>query len=392
MMQNLVELDRGELSRRLEAIGADLWLLFDFKGMNPVAGRLLGLTGLGSRRLFVALPSGGEFAALAHRIELQPLEGFPGSITPYSRWEELHEGLGRIVRGRTVAMEISPSNRVPYLDRVPWGVVRLIEEFGGKVVSSAELVTTFTARWSSEEAQGHRRAAETLATIAREEIAAAVAGIGSGLTESAMQRRVLERIAGEGLVIDHPPIVAFGANAANPHYEPVAGRDASLQPGQLVLLDLFAGPGVGMVQADQTWMGYTGKQPDARSLLLWETVRDARDAALDLIATSYQAGRTLRGYEVDQVCRDAIAGAGFADYFVHRTGHSIDRDLHGSGPHLDNYETRDERELIPGVGFSVEPGIYLPGEAGVRSEVNVYLSPNGPEVTPSRIQRDLIVP
>lgn len=391
-MSAIRNLDREVLARELEACGADGWLLFDFRGLNPVAGRLLQLGGLGSRRLFVYLPRTGEPVAIAHRIELQPLEGFPGRIVPYARWEELHEALAAVVRGRTVAMEISPDDAVPYLDRVPAGVVDLVRRLGGEVVPSAALATVFTARWSAEELADHCAAAEILAAIAREEVQRAVREAGRGLTEWAMYQRVVARIEAAGLVIDHGPIVAFGANAANPHHEPSAAGSVVLQPGQVVLLDLFAGRRPGGVQADQTWMGFAGPEVPARVRLVWETVRDARDAALALVRARAASGATLLGYEVDRAARDRIEQAGFGAYFVHRTGHSIDRDLHGSGPHMDDFETRDDRALVPGVGFSIEPGVYLPGEFGVRSEVNVHFGAGQARVTPDEIQRDLILP
>lgn len=387
----MIELDRDALREGLRAAGADAWLLFDFHGLNPVAARVLELGGLGSRRLFVLLPADGEPVAVAHRIELQPLDGFPGRIVPYARWEELHEALGALVAGRTVAMEISPDDAVPYLDRVPYGVVELIRRLGATVVPSAPLVTRFAARWSPAEAEDHRHAAEALAAIARDALARAVHEAGTGLTESTLQRRVIDAIGAAGLVFDHPPIVAFGANAANPHYEPHEGRDATLAAGDVILLDLWAGRSLQTVFADQTWMGYAGTQPPARVREVWETVRAARDAAVTAVRDAAAAGRPIAGYEADRAARDVIEAAGHGAAFVHRTGHSIDRDLHGSGPHLDDYETRDERRLGPGVGFSVEPGIYLTGEFGVRSELNMFWGPGGPEVTPAEPQRELIV-
>ena len=387
----MMNLDRELLREGLAAAGADAWLLFDFHGLNPVAGRVLGLGGLGSRRLFVLIPADGEPVAVAHRIELQPLEGFPGRIVPYARWQELHEALGALVRGRTVAMEISHDDAVPYLDRVPYGVVELVRKLGGTVVPSAALVTQFAARWSDAEAADHRYAAEALARIAREALAGAVREAGTGLTESALQRRVIEAIGAAGLVFDHPPIVGFGANAANPHYEPHEGKDAALAAGDVVLLDLWAGRSLETVFADQTWMGFAGAEPPPKVVEVWETVRDARDAAVAVVVEAAAAGRPVAGFEADRAARAHIEAAGYGAAFVHRTGHSIDRDLHGSGPHLDDFETHDDRLLVPGVGFSVEPGIYLAGEFGVRSEVNVMWGPGGPEVTPAAPQRDLIV-
>lgn len=383
--------DRRQLAEGLDAVGADAWLLFDFHGLNPVAGRVLGLGGMGSRRLFVLLPKEGEPVAVVHKIELQPLEGFPGRLLPYARWEELHEALGSIVKGRTVAMEISPDDAVPYLDRVPAGVVQLITRLGGTVVPSASLVTQFAARWTPEELADHRYAAEALADIARGELAWAVTQGGKGLTETALQARVIAAMEGRGLKLTTLPIVGFGAHAADPHYEPQAGKDATLAKDQVILLDLWGGRGsTTTVFADQTWMGFSGRKVPDEVEQVWRTVRDARDAAISTIQEGAREGRPVAGFEGDKAARGVIERAGYGEYFVHRTGHSIDRDLHGSGPHLDTYETHDDRELLPGVGFSVEPGIYISGRFGVRSEVNMYWGPEGPEVTPAEPQRELI--
>ncbi len=390
-MKAFTAADHEALRAGLAECGADGWLLFDFQGHNPVANRFLALSGLGSRRIFVLLRPGAEPVAVAHKIELQPLDGFPGRVVPYARWEELHAALKELVAGRTLAMEISPKNGVPYLDRVPYGVVDLIQSLGGKVVSSAPLVTQFAARWTPEETAGHFKAAEVVARIAKEALAFGVTQGGKGLTESALQQRVVKAMEAEGLVPDHPPIVGFGVNSGNPHYEPIPGKDLTLAMDQVVLLDLF-GRYPGTISADQTWMGFSGKNPTARVLSVWTAVRDARDAALEVVRKAGSAGQRIAGYQVDRASRDVIERAGFGEFFVHRTGHSIDQNLHGSGPHMDDYETRDDRVILPGCGFSVEPGIYLPNEFGVRSEVNVYWAAEGPRVTPAQLQRDLILP
>jgi Xaa-Pro aminopeptidase len=270
-------------------------------------------------------------------------------------------------------------------------VVELVRRLGGTVAGSAALVTRFASAWSADELAGHLQAAEALAEIANEALRFAVTQGGSGLTESQLQKRVVDAIHARGLVFDHPPIVGFGPNAANPHYEPVPGKDLALAKDQVVLLDLWGGPRLGTVFADQTWMGFSGRQVPAKVAEVWRVVRDARDAAIAVVKG--KAGKEpLFGYEGDEAARTVISGAGYGQYFVHRTGHSIDRDLHGSGPHLDNYETHDDREILPGAGFSVEPGIYLPGEFGVRSEVNMVWAPSGPMVTPKAPQRDLVLP
>lgn len=387
-MTPLAGVDRGGLRAALEEAGADAWLLYNFRGVNPVAGRVLGVSGMGTRRLFVLLPRDGEPVAVAHRIELQGVEGFPGTVVPYSRWEELHQALAGLVNGRTVAMEVSPEDAVPYLDRVPFGVVELIRRLGARVVPSGPLVSRFAARWSAAEMAGHSAAAETIAAIARAELTRAVRE--PGVSETAVQARVVRALEEHHLVFDHPPIVAFGSNAANPHYEPIAGQDARLEADQVVLLDLWGAPGAEAVAADQTWMGFAGAKPPARVEQVWAVVRDARDAAIDAIREAAKARQPIAGYQADRAARAVVERAGFGQWFVHRTGHSIDRDLHGSGPHLDDYETHDDRRLVPGVGFSVEPGVYLPGEFGVRSEVNMFWGPEGPQVTPDAPQRELI--
>lgn len=394
-MQHLARLDRAALGAGLSSAGADGWLLFEFKGANPISLRMLGLKpGGGTRRLFVYLPKEGAPIAIAHKIELQPLVGFPGTVVPYARWQELEAALRQAVGGKTVAMEISAKDAVPYLDRVPYGVVELLQSLGARIVSSAPLVTFFTARWSEREATDHLEAAEILARVAKTAIAEAVTQGDRGLTESALQGRVVSMIEREGLMVEpgHLPIVGFGPNAANPHYEPIAGQDRTLGKDEVVLVDLFAGRTLETVFADQTWMGFSGGKPPAEVERVWTVVRDARDAALARVWGAAKEKRPLRGFEIDQAAREVIEAAGYGADFVHRTGHSIDRDLHGSGPHCDDYETRDDRALMPGVGFSVEPGIYLTGRFGVRSEVNVYWSPNGPVVTPTVPQRDLILP
>jgi Xaa-Pro aminopeptidase len=384
--------DFAALRDMLAGIGADGWLLYDFHGVNPVATRVLGIHGMGTRRFFTLLPRAGKPVAVAHRIELASFDGFPGEVRPYAAWRELHAVLGPLVKGKTLAMEISPNDGVPYLDRVPYGVVQMLEGFGARIVPSAQLVTRFAARWSPDELAGHRRAADALASIAQDTLRWAGAELARGVEvrETAMQRRVMDAFGRAGLITDHPPIVGFQANAANPHYEPREGADRSLKAGEVLLLDLWAGPSKGSVFADQTWMGFAGRTPDAEVQRVGETVRGARDAAVARLRERW-GGSPVTGAELDDAARGVISKAGYGEFFPHRTGHSIDRDLHGSGPHLDNFETADDRVLLAGVGFSVEPGIYLAQRFGMRSEINVFLAETGPEVTPRAPQTDLLL-
>jgi Xaa-Pro aminopeptidase len=392
-MEHLADLNRAALAAGLTECGADGWLLFDFKGCNPIALRMLGLKP-GTRRLFVYLPKNGAPVALVHKIEMQPFEGFQGNLLSYARWQELEAGLKQLVGGKIVAMEISHRDAVPYLDRVPSGVVELIREAGAKVVSSSPLVTRLTARWNESEAEDHIEAAEVLAAVAKQVMGEILDKGGTGLREYTVQQRVIELMEKGGLTVDpgHLPIIGFGPNAANPHYEPHEGQDRALEKDEVVLIDLFAGKTLETVMADQTWMGFSGKHPPAEVEKVWTVVRDARDAALKTVWSAIEQKRPLLGYQIDRAARDVIEAAGYGEYFVHRTGHSIDRDLHGSGPHCDDYETRDDRQLVPGVGFSVEPGVYLTGKFGVRSEVNVYWSPAGPVLTPREAQVNLLLP
>ena len=383
-------IDLTELREALREADLDGWLLFAFKGLNPVATRVLGLSGLNTRRLFALFPRHGEPVVIAHKIELQGLENFPGKVVPYARWSELNQALSHAVAGRTLGMEISPRNAVPYLDRVPHGVVQLLQSMGAKILPSGDLVSRFAARWSQQELADHHFAAEILADVARSTLRQAIRETGA-LTETALQARVIAALEGRGLVLNEPPIVGFGPNSAKPHYEPEPGKDAVLRPGDLVLLDLWAGRSLDTVFADQTWIGFAGSHLPPQVAGVWRTVRRARDAAIDAIREASAEHRSIAGYEADQAARAVVSAAGYGDAFVHRTGHSIDRDLHGSGPHLDDYETHDDRVLLPGVGFSVEPGIYLPGSFGIRSEVNVFMDPSGPVVTPREPQREVIV-
>jgi Xaa-Pro dipeptidase len=393
MTHALDSFDFAALKDILGKLGADGWLLYDFRGVNPAATRVLGINGMGTRRFFVLLPKSGKPVALAHKIELGSFDGFPGEVRPYAAWAELHEKLRALVGGKTVAMEVSPRDDVPYLDRVPHGVVELIEASGARVISSGMLVSRFAARWSPGELAGHRKAAEAIAQIAQEALRWGGSELARGVEvrETTLQARVMDAFARAALVTDHGPIVGFQANAANPHYEPKAGSDRRLAAGDVMLLDLWAGVAPGSVYADQTWMAFAGREPSKEVRGVWDAVRGARDAAVDLLKQRWQQKQPVTGAAVDDAARAVIQNAGYGDSFVHRTGHSIDRDLHGSGPHIDNFETADTRTLIPGVGFSIEPGIYLTGRFGIRSEINVYVGDSGPEVTPRTPQQDLFL-
>jgi Xaa-Pro dipeptidase len=373
----------ARIQDELRAQGVDGWLIFNFQGTNAVANNLLGLPAL-TRRYFVWIPVQGTPVAITHRIEQQPWTGWIGDNWPYSSWRELESRLSQLLPGNPrVAMEYAPGNAVPYVDRVPAGVVEMVRATGAEPVTSGDLVSAFYARWSDEGLAGHHRAARHVYEAAHEgfrRIAAAVRE-GRGVDEWEVRTWIRDELVRRGLTVGADSIVAVNANAANPHYAPSAEHHAQIREGDLVLIDLWGKEDEGAIYADQTWMGFVGQTVPQRLEDIFAVVRDARLAAIDLIRRRSQAGEEIAGWEADDASRNLIVERGWGEQIFHRTGHSIDRELHGSGPNIDNVESRDTRRLIPGVGFSIEPGIYLAGDVGFRSEVDVYMGPDGPEVT-----------
>ena len=383
-----------DLQSALVRAEVDGWLLYDFHGLNPVAVGMLELPGMTSRRFFVWIPAKGSPLAITHAIEQGPWVHWPPQWRKekYSSWRQLESLLADVVKGKKIAMEYSPGDAVPYLDRIPAGVIEMVRNAGATIVSSADLVSAFYAVWTDDQRASHERAARAVSTIGQEAIrlAGSRADSATPLTEYALAKWIVERFEAGGLETDHGPIVAIGPNAANPHYEPTADNSATIRRGDILLVDLWAREKNGIF-ADQTWMGSLG-EPSDRDRKVWLAVRDARDAAIAMLRQRIGAHQPLRGGEVDDAARDVITKRGFGEYFIHGTGHSIDpRDLHGSGPHIDNLETREERQLIPGIGFSIEPGVYLAGEVGMRSEVNGLVETDGVLITPSDYQKDLLV-
>jgi Xaa-Pro aminopeptidase len=371
--------------------GLDGWLLYEFHGINPIAVQLLGM-GKTTRRGFVLVPEEGQPVALIHAIEASSWRHWPFEIRTYSSWQEMEEELGELLNGCTrLAMEVSPGAAVPTLDYLPAGMAGLILSLGVEAVSSGDLVSRFHSVWTPEQLEMHRQAAEIVVGVARRAFARAAVALESGspTNEGDLSDWIRSQLRAAGLVVNPDCIVAIGRTASDPHYSP-AGEGETITEKDLLLIDLW-GAFDGAVFADQTWMGFLGHVIDSRTREIWSAVRDARDSAVAFLSERFEAGGEVRGYEVDQVARTLIADRGYGEYFVHRTGHSMDIDLHGSGPNLDNLETRDDRLLVPGIGFSIEPGIYIPDEIGVRSEINVYWGPEGPQVTPRDIQQEIFL-
>jgi Xaa-Pro dipeptidase len=381
-----------EVQSALREMALDGWLLFEFHGQNPIAQSLLGLEKT-TRRSFALIPAEGEPELLIHAIEHSAWRHWPWRKRSYSGWRDMEEALASLVAGRPrLAMEISPRSSVPTLDRLPSGIVDLVRSAGVEPESSGNLVTAFHSVWSDAQLETHRDTARIVEEVAREAFELAAAGVRDGAPrrEGEIAAWIRSELASRGLAHDVDCIVAIGPKAADPHYHP-GSEGEPIRRDDVLLIDLWGRPSTDAIPADQTWMGYMGNLLPPKTREVWEAVRDARLAGVRFLEERAAAGEPVRGFEVDDACRRVIRERGYGDAFVHRTGHSIDRELHGSGPNLDNLETRDDRLLVPGVGFSIEPGIYLPGELGVRSEVNVHWSANGPEVTTPHPQDEIFL-
>jgi len=377
----------------LASQGLDGWLLFDFHGLNPIAGEFLQLRGMQTRRWFYWIPAKGAAHKITHAIEQGPFAQTPGINHVYSSWQELEGHLGAILQGaKTIAMEYSPEGAIPYVSRVDGGTLEIVRKCGVEIASSADLVQHFQARWTDEQLAGHRRAAQALAEIkdlAFREIAGCLVE-NKPLSEYDIQQFILQQYANRKLLTEHVPICAVNANASDGHYEPTATHSAPISRGDLVLIDIWAKLDTpDAVFADITWMAYCGSAVPDKMAGVFAVLKNARDSAVEFINERLSAGRPLSGYEVDDISRGVITKAGYGKYFTHRTGHSIGTSCHGNGVNIDNLETRDRRRIVPGVAFSIEPGIYLP-EFGVRTEIDVFAHERGAEVTTQPVQQEIV--
>ena len=374
----------------LRAHGLDAWLLYDFQGSNPVAYRMAGMgaTGhLATRRWFYLIPASGEPRALVHAIERYNLDHLPGTKTVYAGREQLATGLASVVNGvKRVAMEYSPQCAIPYVSRVDAGTIELVRGLGIEVVSSGDLIQQFDACWSEAAIATHRTASEALYRIKDRAFESVTRRLGDGVptTEYDIQQQMVGWFADEGLVAESAPCVSAQENAGNPHYLASATEHRAICQNELVLLDLWGKLTTpGAVYADITWIGFTGAQVPARMTQAFAAICGARDAAVEVVQDAARAGRDVRGFEADRAARRVLQDAGFGDAILHRTGHSLGENVHGNGAHLDDYETHDERRLLPGSGFTIEPGLYFK-DFGVRTEINMVWTGNGPEVTGPR--------
>ena len=372
-----MSIDVRAVQAALKTERLDGWLLYDFHGSNPVANRVTDMGRIGklaTRRLFYLIPASGEPRALVHAIEKHNLDHLPGSKTVYAGREQLESGLQAILGGATrVAMEYSPRNAIPYVSRVDAGTVELVRSLGADVVSSGDLIQQFEAHWNDHAIATHRRASDKLYRIKDQAFDAVRRRLNDGVstTEYDIQHLMVGWFRDEGLVADSAPCVSAQENAGDPHYLASAAKHRIIRTNELVLLDLWgklAEPGA--VYADITWIGFVGDAVPAPMTRAFDTICAARDAAVDCVQGAAMAGRVVRGFEADKASRQVLIDAGYALAILHRTGHSLGEDVHGNGAHLDDYETHDERKLLPGSGFTIEPGLYF-DTFGVRTEINM---------------------
>jgi len=382
----------------LREAGHDGWLFYDHHHRDPIGERILGLDPKAhiTRRWYYFVPAQGEPRRLVHRIEQGRLDALPGSKGLYSSWQELAAGLESMLNGATrVAMQYSPNNAIMYVSMVDAGTVEFLRGIGKQIVSSADLVSQFEAVLNEEQMASHTVAQKAIDIILEEawrkmgRTLRPASGSPGELTEFAMVQFLSSAMRSEGLVWENGPNVSVNANSSDSHYEPTPERTAPIRQGDFVLIDIWGRVDKpDSVFYDITWTGVVGREPSEREQRVFETVRNARDAATGAVESAFAAGRPIRGFEADDAAREVIQKAGFGQYFTHRTGHNIAQEIHGPGAHLDNLETHDERLLLANTCFSVEPGIYLP-EFGVRSEVDMRTAPGKAWVT-GKIQKELV--
>ncbi|MFZ0036480.1 MAG: M24 family metallopeptidase [Candidatus Acidiferrales bacterium] len=370
--------DIQAIQQELRASRFDGWLFYDHHRRDPIASRILGLPaeGLATRRWYYFIPSRGEPRKLVHRIEAGMLDSLPGRKFEYSSWEEQHKLLGRVMgSAKTVAMQYSPLNNIPYIGLVDAGTVEVVRKLGKKVVSSGDLVQKFEASWSPEQLESHLAAGKLVDQITKDAFARAGSFVRSGKahTEYELQQWIQEQFEAHALYSPDGPVAAVQPNNGNPHYEPKPNGSKKIQAGDLLLLDVWAKlKRPGSVFYDITWVGYLGDRVPEKYAKIFAIAKEARDRAVQFVKESVAAGKVIHGWEVDRASREVIRKAGYGKYFVHRTGHSIGQDVHGNGANMDGLETRDDRRIVPHTCFSIEPGIYQP-EFGIRTEVNVYV-------------------
>lgn len=385
----------AEIQHAIVAEGLDGWLFFDHHQRDPLAYGILGLpTGrMCTRRWYYFIPASGEPRKLVHKIEPFQLDSLPGSKSAYAGWEQQKQEITAMMgSAKRIAMQYSPDCAVPYVSLVDGGTIELVRSLGFEIATSANLVQQFEARWTPEQFEMHleagRRVDETLAETfqhIRDRIRS-----NQSINEWEAQEFIKRGFSERGLFTDHGPNVSVNANSSDPHYDPQSSACSPIRAGDTLLIDLWAKLNQPhAVYYDITWMAYCGDSVPAEYQKVFDIVKGARNAAIARVETGIASGDPLYGYQVDDAARAFIRDHGFADYFYHRTGHSIGTEVHGTGANMDNLETHDERRVIPFTCFSIEPGIYLPN-FGVRLEVNMFVDDSRARVT-GKIQDQLVL-
>jgi Xaa-Pro aminopeptidase len=373
----------------------DAWLVYDYQGMNPALADVLETSGFMTRPVFLLVRPEGRPTLLVSAVDrgqvLNPDVGAGVDVRPYVGLADVHRLLGLALAGlRTVAMEYSPMRELPRASRVDAGTVELVRSLGPEVVSSAELLQYATQRWTAEGLASHRRAVDAISGIVLDAFAQIGDGLARGVSEHDVHEYIMGRFASAGLVTDHGPVVAANGHASDPHFAPTPEASVRFAPGDWVLIDLWAKEAKAhSVYADITWTAFVGDRVPADRQSVFDVVTGGRDAATEFLAGRLASGQNAQGWEVDDVARRFIGDAGFGDYFVHRLGHSLGRQVHAGGVNLDSLETHDTRSFLPRLGFTIEPGVYLPA-FGVRSEIDLYVGPAGLEIT-TPVQREVVL-
>ena len=387
-----------KIQKTIAEQGYDGWLFYDFHHRDAMAYRILGLdmSKLTSRRWFYYIPVAGDPVRIVSAVEATKLDNLPGEKTVYRSWEELHQSLRETLQSaKQVAMQYSPMNNIPYVSVVDGGTIELIRSFDVEIVSSANMVQIFEAIIDRKGYEAHLEAGEIVQKIKDEAFDLIRYKIKNdeAVTEYEVQQYITKRFEEEDLTDDGDhAIVGVNEHPADPHFEPTPENTHIIKKGDTLLIDLWARKNDDTgIYYDITWCGYIGENPPVKYIEIFNTVRDARNAARDFIREKFQNGERCFGYEVDDICRKVVEDAGYGDYYVHRTGHSIGHEVHGNGVNIDNLETKDEREIVPGICFSIEPGIYLPGEMAVRSEINVFVTEDCEVVVAGAEQEELIL-
>lgn len=373
--------DIKKIQDAIKAQGLDGWLFYDFHNRDAIAARILKMDTkrFASRRWFYYIPAEGVAQKLVHRIEPWRCDHLEGEKNVYLPWQQQHELLKNILgSAKKVAMQYSPNNSIPYVSIVDAGTVELIRSFGVDVVSSADLVSIFESHLSPADIESHIRAGKVMQMVKDEafkEIARRIKA-GTNPTEYEIHRFMLDIMAENNMLCEDGPIVAVNEHAGDPHFEPTVENSHIIKDGDLILLDLWAKKNEpGAIYYDITWMGYAGTTVPQHIEDIFQVIRQARDTAHSMVKDSFAKGIEIHGWEVDDACRKVVIDAGYGEYFIHRTGHNIAEEVHGNGAHIDNLETKDDRRILPGTCFSVEPGIYMPEKfLGFRTEIDVYIT------------------